>query len=459
MKKKNVKPDINFFFEKTLQRHNPRGIFSKPERGKFEGDPTYYILDYLSRKKKISVEDLWEMKNPSARLAKAAMSLKYTRREPADLETHKDYGTLNQLQHFMLEIGLWSKDEVQHLADKDNDNSEDEDIGEIQKTLREAIFTKIQKTTDFHEAFDKLTRVALASHLKAAYLEAPEPKDCFSHHHSKSTKLDGHFHPSHETSKDFKSYIQNTSNKDKIAYSSQQFISSLLSVYRDPIELLGLEPGTSRLKELKEVLLELYGKEVVEELFDLNTPILTRPESGNASSKKPEGKIESATSEKNLNSPRLESETIFENKIPGEQLVKEALSDIKKLEKDTLKHLQEVNKTNFEENSRIKRIFQKSKQDFYLKSQFNQQSLQTAETQAGDSRPNQSELRSKKKTEHRGTNSIPFNKNREEDPLRKLLRQKILDMMQTKVDQADRYDPRIAESIKLAFKKQLEAQE
>ena len=454
MKKKTVKPDINFFFEKTLQKHNPRGIASKPERGKSEGDPTYYILDYLSRKKKITVEDLWEMKNPSARLAKAAMSLKYTKRSPEDFEIAKEYQTVDQLQQFMQEIGLWSREEADKLAVNDNDNSEDEDMGEIEKTLREALLTKIQKATEFHQAFENLTRTALASHLKAAFLEAPgasEPRDPSEERHSKGSRAEGAAQGGPLISKDFKQYIQKTSNRDKIAYSCQQFVECLLSVYRDPMELLGFEPGVSRIKELREVLLELYGQELVEEMYGLESPILTKPASGTVSTDR-------LTPRQKPEIQKPSPETVFDNP-PGHQIVREALSDIKKLEKDTLKHLQEIERTTFEEKSRIKKIFQKSKQDYYVQNQLNQQTLHTSDTQAGDSRPNQSELRSKKKTEFTAANSSVFQKTKEEDPLKKLVRQKILGLMQLKVSQAERYDPRVAESMKLAFKKQLEAQE
>lgn len=177
--------DINFFFEKILMKHHLRGAtHAQPRRGvKEKGDPTYLIVDALTNQKMLTVDDILELKNPNARLAKALVSVRFQPHTAAPPK--KSYETAEDLEEFMKGIGLWRKDEIKSLTETEDDKKENK-VSETEEEygflLREKIFDEIHNDPRYVEAYQLALRKAIAKNIIEAKEQYKHNRKHRTHH-------------------------------------------------------------------------------------------------------------------------------------------------------------------------------------------------------------------------------------------------------------------------------------
>ena len=455
------KEEANFFFEKVLQRFNPRTLIKKPKRGENPSDPTYYLIDYLARKKKVTVEDLWEMKNPSARLAKAAITIRTSSKAAKDSQKVQ-YETIEQVEDFMKDTGMWSKEEIKKLGEHDEDNSEDENLGEVEKQIREIILTKIQNSQKYHKSFEALMREALASNLRKVQSRTNIPflmkNFPGTRERTSSWNKTGRLYDSHAPL--VKEYIKNTPSSERRQFDDTLFIKYFLEVFEDPSELLGLEPGTCYLKDLRQVLIDLYGeKKVPLNLFTdgLNgTGNLALEAMMTATQEASQQKTQGLGVEADISEPST-PELILRSNSPSN--LKVLMSGLNKYKREAIRNIVQEEKLDYAETQRIKKVIYQTKKTQLTNQEGIENSSKSSKKSLEKSK-DQSIVSSKSKRQGiaRFNSKIYNGDSEKKSRADRIRRNNILNTIDNKIDLMSNNDPEMLRNVKGSFKRQLEAQ-
>lgn len=250
--------DINFFFEKILMRHHLRGAtHAQPRRGKEKNDPTYVIVDSLTNTKMLTVDDILELKNPSARLAKAMVTIRNQKAKSDNKQAFQNATTVEDVENFMRAIKMWSQKELDRLHNTEGSGYEKAELeGETQALLKDKIFERIQSDPKYNQAFEIAIRRGIVNNYVKAKQLACQDRSVSRHENSSLSRASNKRRQTINT-EFVRNYIENNSIDKRKRIDSPTFLTSFLEVRENVQDVLELNEGEIMTKDVFEVVAEL----------------------------------------------------------------------------------------------------------------------------------------------------------------------------------------------------------
>lgn len=250
--------DINFFFEKILMRHHLRGTtHAQPRRGKEKNDPTYVIVDSLTNMKMLTVDDILELKNPSARLAKAMVTIRNQKAKSGNKQDFQNATTVEDVENFMRAIKMWSQKELDRLHNTEGLGHEKAELeGETQALLKDKIFERIQSDPKYNQAFEIAIRRGIVNNYVKAKQLACQDRSVSRHENSSLSRASKKRRQTINT-EFVRNYIENNSIDKRKRIDSPTFLTSFLEVRENVQDVLELNEGEIMTKDVFEVVAEL----------------------------------------------------------------------------------------------------------------------------------------------------------------------------------------------------------
>jgi len=243
--------DFNFFFEKLIQKNHLRGFsYAQARKGTTEDDPTYFIVDALKNKRKLTIDDVFELKNPSARLAKALVEIRplfnslFLKKEEAP-----GFAELSELETFMRKIRLWSKQDIKEMDEENKMLGTEEMEPDLQLDLKELIMERLLGNKQFVEVFERDRRMKLRDKILEAKRLKLESRESKSLSYEELKKL--------------------TSRSKVEHFEQEDFLKLFLSTNLTPEQALNLPEKSLSWRPLIEVLLELFPQNLVSKYVPL----------------------------------------------------------------------------------------------------------------------------------------------------------------------------------------------
>lgn len=242
-------------------RHHLRGAtHAQPRRGKEKTDPTYLIVDALTNKKMLTVDDILELKNPSARLAKAMVSIRSQKATEKESQGANKIDLLQDVEKFMRDINMWTNKELEELGNPvDSEDEAAELEEETQALLKDKIFERIQNDPRYNEAFEMAMRRGIVNNYSKAKMLAQQERSVASvANHNSSSFSKASSKKNHMKNTDFvRQYIENTPVDKRKKIDTSTFMTSLMEVRENLQDVLQLNEGDLQAKDIAEAIEEL----------------------------------------------------------------------------------------------------------------------------------------------------------------------------------------------------------
>ena len=267
------KEKLDFFIEKMLQKHPLRNQSATFQiyRDKSMGN-NYVVEEYMRKKKKINLDDIVNMMNPNAKIAKAKLRVKgINQKEKQEIRnTEKPvFHSADQITKFLVELNMEKKKKKKKKLydsestiseeeenDRDGNNNTDNKLdpenvfplnqeNEEERELRDTIVQKMNCDSEMIDIYTRLTRINQLDIINSK-------ENCF---------------------KDLKSSIQKNKDiniEEKYIITPETVITFFLKANLDPLSFIGCEGVNIPMWNKEEVVLRHFDEHVVDRVIGIN---------------------------------------------------------------------------------------------------------------------------------------------------------------------------------------------